>query len=146
MNGKIIEVFCALILGVNITGRLLVVFKIIDPWYFPSVPMFFLATILSCLAATFGIGLWIMRKHKQYPARAESMVIFLMCFAPFIVFQVRYGQQNINLKASNDYSTDLVNPPLFHLSKYERLRIKEIAPFWGFLDIPHVITKAERDS
>tara|TARA_B100000787_G_scaffold168473_1_gene157302 strand:- start:94 stop:534 length:441 start_codon:yes stop_codon:yes gene_type:complete len=39
-----------------------------------------------------------------------------------------------------------VNSPLFHLSKYERLLVKKVSPFWGFLDIPHVITKAERDS
>ena len=148
MNGKKIEVFCALSLGLNITLYLLVQFLIIDPWYFPAVPIFVLSTILGCVGATFGIGLWIMRKHKQYPARAGTMVIFLMCFAPFSLFQVGYGYgwQYVNLKASNDYSTDLVNPPLFSLSKYERLVIKEVAPFWGFLDIPHVITKAERDS
>ena len=148
MNGKIIEVFCALSLGLNITLYLLVQFQIIEPWYFPAVPIFVLSAILGCVGATFGIGLWIMRKHKQYPARTGTMVIFLMCFAPFSLFQVAYGYgwQYVNLKASNDYSTDLVNPPLFSLSKYERLVIKEVAPFWGFLDIPHVITKAERDS
>ena len=146
MNGKIIEVFCALSLGLNITLYLLVQFQIIEPWYFPAVPVFVLSVILGCVGATFGIGLWIMRKHKQYPARTDTMVIFLMCFVPFTFIQVGYGWQNINLKASNDYSTDLVNPPLFYLSKYERLVIKEVAPFWGFLDIPHVITKAERDS
>ena len=146
MNGKIIEVFCALSLGLNITLYLLVQFLIIDPWYFPAVPIFVLSTILGCVGATFGIGLWIMRNHKQYPTRADTMVIFLMCFVPFTFIQVGYGWQNVNVKASNDYSTDLVNPPLFYLSKYERLVIKEVAPFWGFLDIPHVITKAERDS
>ena len=146
MNGKKIEVFCALSLCLNITLYLLVQFLIIDPWYFPAVPIFVLSTILGCVGATFGIGLWIMRNHKQYPTRADTMVIFLMCFVPFTFIQVGYGWQNINLKASNDYSTDLVNPPLFSLSKYERLVIKEVAPFWGFLDIPHVITKAERDS
>ena len=146
MNGKIIEVFCALSLGLNITLYLLVQFQIIEPWYFPAVPVFVLSVILGCVGATFGIGLWIMRKHKQYPARTDTMVIFLMCFVPFTFIQVGYGWQYINLKASNDYSTDLVNPPLFYLSKYERLVIKEVAPFWGFLDIPHVITKAERDS
>ena len=146
MNGKIIEVFCALSLGLNITLYLLVQFQIIEPWYFPAVPVFVLSVILGCVGATFGIGLWIMRNHKQYPTRADTMVIFLMCFVPFTFVQVGYGWQNINLKASNDYSTDLVNPPLFSLSKYERLVIKEVAPFWGFLDIPHVITKAERDS
>ena len=146
MNGKIIEVFCALSLGLNITLYLLVQFQIIEPWYFPAVPVFALSVILGCVGATFGIGLWIMRNHKQYPTRADTMVIFLMCFVPFTFVQVGYGWQNVNLKASNDYSTDLVNPPLFSLSKYERLVIKEVAPFWGFLDIPHVITKAERDS
>ena len=146
MNGKIIEVFCALSLGLNITLYLLVQFQIIEPWYFPAVPVFVLSVILGCVGATFGIGLWIMRNHKQYPTRADTMVIFLMCFVPFTFVQVGYGWQNVNLKASNDYSTDLVNPPLFSLSKYERLVIKEVAPFWGFLDIPHVITKAERDS
>ncbi len=88
---KIIEVFCALMLGLNIKLWLLVQFQIIEPWPFPAAPIFALSVILGCVGATFGIGLWIMRNHKQYPARAETMVLFLMCLLPFTFVQVGYG-------------------------------------------------------
>jgi hypothetical protein len=146
MNGKIIEAFCALMLSLQIMLFLLAELQIIKPWSFPMVPIFIVSIILGCVGATYGIGHWIIRKNKQYSSRLEPMVIFLMCFVPFTFVQVGYGWQHITLKASNDFSTDVVNPPLYHLSKYQRLHVKEVSPFWGFMNIPHTITKAETDS
>jgi|TARA_B110000093_G_C12761544_1_gene322761 hypothetical protein len=123
MNGKIIEAFCALMLSLQIMLFLLAELQIIKPWSFPMVPIFIVSIILGCVGATYGIGHWIIRKNKQYSSRLEPMVIFLMCFVPFTFVQVGYGWQHITLKASNDFSTDVVNPPLYHLRKSLRFGV-----------------------
>ena len=146
MNLKIIEAFCALMLGLQVMFFLLVQFQITDPWSFPALVFFVISLILCSVGAILGIGLCIMRKHQQHAVRSDTIALFLMCLSTVGFFQVGYGWQSLDLTAGNDYSTDITNPPQYQLSKYQRLKVKEVSPVWGFMDIPPKILKSDTDS
>ena len=146
MNLKIIEAFCALMLGLQVMFFLIVQFHIIDPWSFPLLVFFVISLILCSVGAILGIGLCIMRKHQQHAVRSETIVLFFMCLSTVGFFQFVYGWQSLDLTAGNDYSTDITNPPQYQLSKYQRLKVKEVSPVWGFMDIPPKILKSDTDS
>ena len=146
MNLKIIEAFCALMLGLQVIFFSLVEFQITDPWSFPALVFFLMSLILCAVGAIFGVGFCIMRKHHQLAVRLDTIVLFFMCFSTVGFFQIVYGWQSLDLKAGNDYSTDITNPPQYQLSKYQRLKVKEVSPVWGFMDIPPKILKSDTDS
>ena len=146
MNLKIIEAFCALMLGLQVIFFSLVEFQITDPWSFPALVFFVISLILCSVGAILGIGLCIMRKHQQHAVRSDTIVLFLMCLFTAGFFQFVYGWQSLDLTAGNDYSTDITNPPQYQLSKYQRLKVKEVSPVWGFMDIPPKILKSDTDS
>jgi hypothetical protein len=146
MNLKIIEAFCALMLGLQVMFFLIVQFHIIDPWSFPDLVFFVISLILCSVGAILGIGLCIMRKQQQHAVRSETIVLFFMCLSTVGFFQFVYGWQSLDLTAGNDYSTDITNPPQYQLSKYQRLKVKEVSPVWGFMDIPPKILKSDTDS
>ena len=124
MNLKIIEAFCALMLGLQVMFFLLVQFQITDPWSFPALVFFVISLILCGVGAILGIGLCIMRKHQQHTVRSDTIVLFFMCLSTVGFFQFVYGWQSLDLTAGNDYSTDITNPTQYQLSKYQRLKIK----------------------
>ena len=146
MNLKIIEAFCALMLGLQVMFFLLVQFQITDPWSFPALVFFVISLILCSVGAILGIGLCIMRKHQQHAVRSDTIVLFLMCLFTAGFFQFVYGWQSLDLTAGNDYSTDITNPPQYQLSKYQRLKVKEVSPVWGFMDVPPKTLKSDADS
>ena len=146
MNLKIIEAFCALMLGLQVMFFLLVQFQITDPWSFPALVFFVISLILCAVGAILGIGLCIMRKLQQHAVRSDTIVLFFMCLSTVGFFQFVYGWQSLDLTAGNDYSTDITNPPQYQLSKYQRLKVKEVSPVWGFMDIPPKILKSDTDS
>ena len=146
MNGKIIEVFCGSMLLLQAVCFLLVQLQIVDPWFFPATVFFVVFVVFGGIAAVFGLGLWMMAMGKQRRFRPDIILIYFMCLLSSIFMQFTYGLHNINLRASNDSSTDITNPPLYQFSKYQRLHIKEVSPVWGFMDIPHTIVKADTDS
>jgi hypothetical protein len=146
MNLKIIEAFCALMLGLQVMFFLLVQFQITDPWSFPALVFFLISLILCAVGAILGIGLCIMRKLHQHAVRSDTIVLFFMCLSTVGFFQFVYGWQSLDLTAGNDYSTDITNPPQYQLSKYQRLKVKEVSPVWGFMDIPPKILKSDTDS
>jgi hypothetical protein len=146
MNLKIIETFCALMLGLQVMFFLLVQFQITDPWSFPALVLFLISLILCGAGAILGIGLCIMRKHQQHAVRSDTIALFLMCLSTVGFFQVGYGWQSLDLTAGNDYSTDITNPPQYQLSKYQRLKVKDVSPVWGFMDIPRKILKSDTGS
>lgn len=76
MNLKIIEAFCALMLGLQVMFFLLVQFQITDPWSFPALVFFVISLILCGVGAILGIGLCIMRKHQQHTVRSDTIVLF----------------------------------------------------------------------
>lgn len=144
MNLKIIEAFCALMLGLQVMFFLLMQFQ--KPWSFPALVFFVISLILCGVGAILGIGLCIMRKHQQHAVRSDTIVLFFMCLSTVGFFQFVYGWQSLDLTAGNDYSTDITNSPQYHLSKYQRLKVKEVSPVWGFMDIPPKILKSDTDS
>jgi|TARA_B110000483_G_scaffold17610_1_gene19481 hypothetical protein len=146
MDLKIIEAFCALMLGLQVIFFSLVQFQITDPWSFPALVFFLMSLILCAVGAIFGVGLCIMRKHHQLAVRLDTVVLFLMCLSTVGFFQVVYGWQSLDLTAGNDYSTDITNPPQYELSKYQRLKVKEVSPVWGFMDTPPKTLKSDADS
>lgn len=146
MNGKIIEVFCGSMLLLQAVCFLLVQLQIVDSWFFPSTVFFLVFTVFGVIAAVFGLGLWMMAMGKQRRFRPDIILIYFMCLLTSVFMQFTYGLHNINLRASNDSSTDITNPPQYQFSKYQRLHIKEVSPVWGFMDIPHTIVKADTDS
>ena len=146
MNLKIIEAFCALMLGLQVIFFSLVEFQITDPWSFPALVFFLMSLILCAVGAIFGVGFCIMRKHHQLAVRLDTIVLFFMCFSTVGFFQIVYGWQSLDLKAGNDYSTDITNPPQYQLSKYQRLKVKDVSPVWGFMDIPPKILKSDTGS
>ena len=146
MNLKIIEAFCSLMLGLQVIFFSLVQFQIADPWSFPALVLFLMSLILCGIGAILGIGLSIMRKHYKHAVRLDTIVLFSMCLSTVGFFQVVYGWQSLDLTAGNDYSTDITNPPQYQLSKYQRLKVKEVSPVWGFMDIPPKILKSDTDS
>ena len=146
MNLKIIEAFCALTLGLQVMFFLLVQFQITDPWSFPALVFFLISLILCGAGAILGIGLCIMRKHQQHAVRSDTIALFFMCLFTVGFFQLGYGWQSLDLTAGNDYSTDITNPPQYQLSKYQRLKVKEVSPVWGFMDVPPKTLKSDADS
>ena len=146
MNLKIIEAFCALMLGLQVIFFLSVQFQITDPWSFPALVFFLISLILCSVGAILGIGLCIMRKHQQHAVRLDTIVLFFMCLFMVGCFQFVYGWQSFDLTAGNDYSTDITNPPQYQLSKYQRLKVKQVSPVWGFMDILPKILKSDKDS
>tara|TARA_B110000967_G_scaffold198743_1_gene232219 strand:+ start:1040 stop:1837 length:798 start_codon:yes stop_codon:yes gene_type:complete len=146
MNGKIIEVFCGLMLLLQASCVLVVQFRIVDPWFFPATVLFVVFTVFGGIAAVFGVGLWMMARRKQRRFRPDMIAIYFTCLFTVVYTQFTHGRHNFNLRASNDSSTDITNPPLYQLSKYQRLHIKEVSPVWGFMNIPHTIAKADTDS
>ena len=146
MNLKIIEAFCALMLGLQVMFFLLVQFQITDPWSFPALVFFLISLILCAAGAILGIGLCIMRKLQQHAVRSDTIALFFMCLSTVGFFQFVYGWQSLDLTAGNDYSTDITNPPQYQLSKYQRLKVKDVSPVWGFMDIPPKILKSDTGS
>lgn len=144
MNLKIIEAFCALMLGLQVMFFLLMQFQ--KPWSFPALVFFVISLILGGVGAILGIGLCIMRKHQQHAVRSDTIVLFFMCLFTVVFFQFVYGWQSLDLTAGNDYSTDITNSPQYQLSKYQRLKVKEVSPVWGFMDIPPKTLKSDTDS
>ncbi len=91
MNLKIIEAFCALMLGLQVIFFSLVEFQITDPWSFPALVFFLMSLILCAVGAIFGVGLCIMRKHHQLAVRLDTIVLFFMCLSTVSFFQIVYG-------------------------------------------------------
>jgi len=147
MARKIIEVFCTLMLLLQALCYLLVQYGIINSWFFPATVIFILTIILGGIGALSGVGLLIKQRGGDKPARPEAIMVFLMCMFSVVWVQVFYGWQFIfDLTAGNDYTTDIADVPQFQQSKHERLIVKEVSPIWGFMDIPHVILKADIDT
>tara|TARA_B110000305_G_scaffold229331_1_gene280209 strand:+ start:206 stop:1012 length:807 start_codon:yes stop_codon:yes gene_type:complete len=146
LNLKIIEVFCALMLGLQVIFFQLVQLRIIEPWHFPAVVFLCISVLLGGVGVIFGIASWAMRKQDQGPVRTETALLFLMCVSSLGFVQFGYGWKNFNLTAGNDYSTDIANPPQFKLSKTQRLHVKEVSAFWAFMDIPHRILESDVQS
>ena len=106
-----------------------------------------LTIILGGIGALFGFGLLIKQRRDNKPARPEAIMVFLMCMFAVVFMQLFFGWQFVfDVTAGNDYSTDIADVPEFQQSKYERLNVKEVSPIWGFMDIPHVIRKADIDT
>lgn len=147
MNRKITKRFCSSMLVFQFICFALVQYSPYhNLWFIPA--NFWLLLFVFCggVGAIIGIGLSIKAKFDKTPFDAEQLVVFLICLSSVMATQLVYGWQTIDLNSGNDYSTDVINPPQFDLSRRDRSRYQLMPSFWGFMDIPHKVLKSDTDS
>lgn len=146
MNKHFFKKICVVSLSLQFLFFILNHYAVINHWDFPAV-VFMLATIfLGGIGAFFGIAQAVKNKRDVNPERNSALVTYFLCIFTVTTIEIVYGWNNIDLSAANDYSTDLMTPPQFNQSKYERLLAKESSELLRFMDIPHKVRQAETES